>query len=352
MDEKLKKFPCPQCGADITYAPGKGLACPYCGFERGDPDSAGKAVAEYDFTAYLEKAGKGFGGDKSQDVRCEGCGAVTTMTGETMSSECPYCGSPVVVEPPKDAAIRPEGVIPFAVTADTIMEKFRSWLKGRWFAPNALRKMAARDTIDGVYRPFYTFDAATHSWYKGERGEYYYVKETYSDSEGKTAQREVRKTRWYPSSGEIEEFFDDIVIAAGKPLDWNPTYDLSAVKPYDAGFLSGWRAETPTVALKDAWHNAKGKMTAAIRSLCRKDIGGDEQRIDTITTSYNAVRFKLLLLPLYLSSYRFGGKIYRFQANGQTGEIQGERPYSFWKIFFLVVFLLALVGGGIYLFGR
>jgi hypothetical protein len=31
--------------------------------------------------------------------------------------------------------------------------------------------------------------------------------------------------------------------------------------------------------------------------------------------------------------------------NAVTGEVQGQRPYSFWKIFFFVAFALAVVGG-------
>ena len=37
--------------------------------------------------------------------------------------------------------------------------------------------------------------------------------------------------------------------------------------------------------------------------------------------------------------------------NGRTGEVQGERPYSFWKIFFFALAVVALVVTLILIFG-
>ncbi len=55
------------------------------------------------------------------------------------------------------------------------------------------------------------------------------------------------------------------------------------------------------------------------------------------------VRWKHVLLPLWMSSYRFKDKVYRFMINGQTGQVQGERPMSFWKIFFFVSGLIIVL---------
>jgi hypothetical protein len=76
----------------------------------------------------------------------------------------------------------------------------------------------------------------------------------------------------------------------------------------------------------------------------RQDIGGDEQRIERLSTRYTAVTFKHLLLPVYVGAYHFNGKLYQVVVNGRTGEVQGERPYSFWKIaLFVLTLLLALL---------
>jgi hypothetical protein len=75
----------------------------------------------------------------------------------------------------------------------------------------------------------------------------------------------------------------------------------------------------------------------------RNDIGGDEQMIESLSTNYTDVTFKHLLLPVYAGAYRYNGKTYQIMVNGRTGEIQGERPYSFWKIALLVVTILIFV---------
>jgi hypothetical protein len=42
-----------------------------------------------------------------------------------------------------------------------------------------------------------------------------------------------------------------------------------------------------------------------------------------------------------MAAYKYNGKSFRFLVNGQTGEVQGERPWSIWKI--LLAVLLALI---------
>ena len=54
-----------------------------------------------------------------------------------------------------------------------------------------------------------------------------------------------------------------------------------------------------------------------------------------------------ILLPVWLAAYKYRGKTYRFVVNGRTGRVQGERPYSAWKIAFAVLIglILALIAG-------
>jgi hypothetical protein len=62
-----------------------------------------------------------------------------------------------------------------------------------------------------------------------------------------------------------------------------------------------------------------------------------------VDTAYRGITYKHILLPLWLSSYRYGNKTYSFQVNGQSGAVAGARPYSFWKIFFLALAVAAAV---------
>jgi len=76
--------------------------------------------------------------------------------------------------------------------------------------------------------------------------------------------------------------------------------------------------------------------------VCR-DIGGDYQRISTVCTRYGDITYKHVLLPVWISAYRYRDKVYRFLINGQTGEVSGESPKSWWKIALLTVGIVAAV---------
>ena len=51
-----------------------------------------------------------------------------------------------------------------------------------------------------------------------------------------------------------------------------------------------------------------------------------------MNTRYFNVTFKHALLPVWISAYRFHDRTFRFLVNARTGEVQGERPYSWVKI--------------------
>jgi hypothetical protein len=81
----------------------------------------------------------------------------------------------------------------------------------------------------------------------------------------------------------------------------------------------------------------------------RRDIGGDEQRVNSVDTKYSDETFKHILLPIWMAAYKYNNKTYRFVVNGQTGKVQGERPYSAWKIAFAVLLALLAAGAFAYL---
>ena len=89
-------------------------------------------------------------------------------------------------------------------------------------------------------------------------------------------------------------------------------------------------------------------MLPVIESSIRNDIGGDTQQITSINTEYNTISFKHILLPLWISAYKYNNKVFRFTINARTGEVQGERPYSAWKIFFFSLTVVAVIGTIVY----
>ena len=277
------------------------------------------------------------------EVQCRrGCSAIVTFNPPDVASQCDFCGVQIVTQARSaDPILTPEGLLPFRVTKEKATTDLRQWLKSRWFAPNALKDLARPEGIHGVYIPFWTYDTNTSSYYTGERGDHYYVTETYyqQDSEGNQVARtrQCQHTRWSSTSGTVSRWFDDVLVAATLSLAQNrlealEPWDLGELKPYNPAFLAGFKAQRYQVDLEQGFERVKQVIAGEIESDVREDIGGDVQKIHSVSTNYSEVTFKHLLLPVYAGAYRFNQKIYQIVVNGRTGEIQADRPYSIWKI--------------------
>ena len=110
---------------------------------------------------------------------------------------------------------------------------------------------------------------------------------------------------------------------------------------YDEIYIKGFKAESYSIDLEQGFNRAKEHMEGVIRSDIRRHIGGDEQRIHRVNTSYPKITFKYILLPVWTVVYRFKDTYFQVLVNGSTGEIEGERPFSIWKIIALVLTVLA-----------
>jgi predicted RNA-binding Zn-ribbon protein involved in translation (DUF1610 family) len=347
---RQRQFPCTACGANLEFAPGASrLVCPYCGADEVVPERT-RGVEPQD---YLDALGRHDGAQEveSLTVTCEGCGAVTALGPNVTASRCAFCDGPLVAQRSTRRSLRPRALLPFTVERRDAEARFREWLRGRWFAPSDLARRASEDALAGVYLPAWIYDCETTSHYEGERGEWYYETETYTVHEnGKevTRTRQVRHTRWYSASGTVHVPFEDIMVHASASLprallDRLAPWDLGDLVAYDDRFLSGFRAECYQVDLEAGFEQAQDRMAPEIEREVRLDIGGDEQRIDDIDTEYEDIGFRHVLLPVWVSAYRYRGKVHRFVVNARSGAVQGERPYSVPKIAAFVLLVAGLV---------
>ena len=271
---------------------------------------------------------------------------------DTHAAECPFCATPVVTDTGIHRHIKPRGLLPFELDEREARGALTSWLGSLWFAPNGLMDYARKGRkMNGIYVPYWTFDADTRSSYTGQRGDDYYVTRTVV-RDGKKHQVRQRKTRWSSARGRVQRFFDDVLVLASRSLpkrytDGLEPWDLSALEPYKPEYLAGFRAEGYQVELQDGFTEARAFMDRMILRDVKYDIGGDRQRVSNIETQISDVTFKHILLPVWLAAYKYRGRTYRFVVNGRTGRVQGERPYSAWKITIAVLFglIVALIVG-------
>lgn len=348
------RFPCDNCGADFRYDPAKGtLICDHCG-NTGTIEGAGASTAtmitELDYHDALNANLPDIEIEETRVSKCPNCGAQVEFDGDLHAKECPFCATPVVTDTGPHRHIKPRGVLPFALTEPHARESMNTWLGSLWFAPGGLQDYARKGrSMQGIYVPYWTFDADTRSAYTGERGTIYYETRTVM-RDGKRETVQVPKVRWRRAKGRVARFFDDVLVLASTSLpkrftDALEPWDLSEMEPYAPEFLAGFRAEGYGIGLEDGFVEARAFMDRVIARDIKFDIGGDRQRIHTVDTRLSDITFKHILLPVWLAAYKYRGETYRFVVNGRTGRVQGERPYS--KIKIALAVLAGLIVAGI-----
>ncbi|MFJ3698442.1 hypothetical protein ACIPW9_30750 [Streptomyces sp. NPDC090052] len=344
-------YPCQACGATVEFAPGSdAMRCPYCGQEQA-VTSVPRQVREHswDELATLPAKPRGSVPAGVRAYVCPGCAAHTET--DDLSARCQFCATALVAEPDATERVAPEAVVPFGLDRNNAREALRKWTSSRWFAPSSLKKVSEAETFKGSYLPHWTYDAETVSHYRGQRGQYYYVTETYTtteNGESVTKTREVRHTRWFAASGTVSRDFDDVLVAgtnhvATKQLDKLTPWPLEEAKPFQPEYLAGFQTVRYDVEPEDGLVTAKERMADVITRDCRSDIGGDEQRVHSVDTRYSGLTFKLMLLPVWFLTYLYAGKSWQVMVNARTAEVIGERPYSKGKIAAAVVAALVVV---------
>ena len=328
------------------------MQCDHCGNQHtiqvsNDP------ILEYDYYQTLAFQPLAEPDAVHMAIQCEACGATTDFDRNLHADECPFCGTQLVLDSTQTRVIEPKSLLPFAITAEEAKAHYKRWIKRLWFAPNKIKKYARQDRqLNGVYVPYWTYDCASKTQYSGERGDIYYVRRMVRvkiNGRWTTREQMVPKIRWSAAHGQVNNYFDDTLIYASDTLtpeaarELEP-WDLDALRPYQTEFLSGFRSEIYHTDLDDGFDQAQDRIHPIIIQSVRRDIGGDQQRIHQLSTQYSDVTFKHLLLPYWIAGFRFRKKTYQFIVNGRTGEVQGDRPWSYIKITLtilaLVVFLL------------
>jgi len=337
-------FPCANCGAGLRFDPGaERLSCAYCGHEQIVPHAA-EEVQELCFETYFEKAQvseavlEGVVGE----VRCRGCGAQVQLPANISVDNCPFCDA--VIDNPIQAAtpaMQPGAILPFRIARAEAEARFSNWVRTRWFAPSALKKVDRLHKLQGMYAPYWTYDAMTYNFYTGMRGDDYYV----TVGSGRNRRRE-RRTRWTSVEGQVNHWFDDVLVCSSRNLPEQLTdklepWDLAHCTVYRPDYISGFRAERYQIGAREGFGTARKKMDDHIQQLVRARIGGDRQRVNSVKTMVDGVTFKYVLLPMWIAAYKFNNRKYQVLVNGRSGVVMGERPWSWIKITLFVLAILA-----------
>ncbi|MCR5108852.1 MAG: hypothetical protein K6B28_11900 [Lachnospiraceae bacterium] len=345
MKETDKK--CPQCGGTMDFDPATGgLHCPFCDFTMeiaaSTDENGSESAEELDFES-AELTGNCDWGVSQKTVTCKNCGAVSVYDALEVASECPYCGSNQVMEASDVNTLAPGGVVPFKVTPEQAEMSFTKWIKHKLFCPSKAKQSAKADSFNGVYLPYWTFDADTETEYTADFGR---------DRKVKRGDKEQIITDWYPTRGKYDHFFDDELVCGSTRHD---SSILGAILPFDGKdnklykpeYLAGFTAERYSIGLKDGWERAKeilkSKLNSLISDKIRSENRADKVRNLRTNTMYSNIKYKYLLMPIWLSSFEYKGKIYQFMVNGQSGKVGGHTPISALRVAIAILIGIAII---------
>ncbi len=335
-------FACPQCGGATAYsAADGGLTCTSCGyFEAPDRGVVGKAAEDFEFTVDTlnRDSQRGWGGER-KELQCQGCGAYTSLPPDSLTHTCPFCGSNKVIQrQAAQDALRPRYLIPFKIEPEACFRLAREWLGSSWMTPGGLKRLAKVADFNGIYLPFWTFDAATQATWRAEVGH----TSSYTDSKGNRRTRTV----WKWENGRVQLGHNDLLIPGTSKvsnllLTRIRTFNLNDLAEYEPKYLAGLQAQSYDVSLETSWETARHEMRERTRQACRNQASSSKIRNFSMEMAFADERWRYVLLPVYLANYSYQNQSYQVMVNGQTGDVSGQRPVDWLKVWLAIAALLA-----------
>lgn len=210
---------------------------------------------------------------------------------------------------------RPTAMIPFEVDYEEASFYLSHWLKNAPCVVDELQNLrTGRDGLKGIYLPYWTFDSRTTTQYTGKRG---------TGPKGRES--------WEDVSGVAQRSFNDLMVPASRcmpreNLDALEPWLLDKLEPIRPDYVAGFTVEASTMSLEQAFELARPRMDDKICDTIGKKIGGTDYRITSRTTTHTDIRFRYILLPVWLGVYRHEGKLYRVVINARSGEVHGDPP--------------------------
>ncbi|MEM6990734.1 MAG: hypothetical protein AAF721_09560 [Myxococcota bacterium] len=272
--------------------------------------------------------------------QCSSCGAVIDAPANEVATACAYCASHLVDATRGDAVI--DRVAPFRVPKTAALDRLRQHLATRFWAPNALRRLAARGAVQaqlqGVLVPYYAYTAECRSTYSARVGVHWYRTEKVKDKDGKTRDKRIQETEWFPLRGSAVGQLRNHLECGSQGLT---PYEATALRGFDFGravrfdphLLAGWRAELPSRVRATVDREAVEHIRELeARRIRREVLPGDTQRRVTIDGTVTVQGVELVLLPVWITTYTHAGAVYRLLVHGQTGRCVGKAPVSRVKV--------------------
>lgn len=311
---------CPVCGGNLTIHRSGEVRCKHCGHtemrqtERDvRADSLSMALLERKAKPVRWVVGK-------RILHCNQCGAERTIPARKMRAECPFCDSAQVVQQDAIESLeQPAGLVPFKISRDEASARIRESLESfkNRIANLFDKNRIAGQTIEGLYLPFWIFDA----WVE--------VTETRSYMSAQSAESMLGLRASQPR--QEENRFTDALInipicavtspPASLTRKLSP-YDLDAMLAYAPKLLAKYPAELYSVDFDTASLEARSIVSKTMRRKYEAAQRDSEQMRLRVSSLVQNMSFRLVLLPVWIAQLtEVDGDRRVVLVNGQSGEV-------------------------------
>ena len=336
MPDTSVSYKCPNCGGTLTFLPGHDhVTCEFCSTKisiaemdalfAAKEEQAASAAETQEARWNTENTGGTWDAAETANMMiqtCSSCGAELVSDGNTMATECAYCGSPNMIPRRFDGMLRPHFVIPFKKTKEDAIAALKETYKGKRLLPDAFSNENRIKEIQSMYVPFWLFDARVNAAATFDAE---------NKSEYETADEIVTETSHYRCERSGEMTFRGIPVDASKRMDDNymdsiEPFDYAELRPFSAAYFTGHLADKYDVDVKESLPRADTRLeSSVIRALDSTLTGYDSTSLSgslTIKKAEGDVSYAMM--PVWILTTNYKGKPYTFMMNGQTGKFVGS----------------------------
>lgn len=327
MPNELTNYQCPNCTGPLHFSEETGLLqCDYCEgtFTVEAVEAAYAQKNERAETQWSEKE------DKVRAFSCPSCSAELILPYETAASCCPYCNNPTIVPGKLSGARRPDFVIPFKVSKEQALQALKNHYRGKPLLPKAFSEENHIEQIQGVYVPFWLFDARAGGsmTFSATRVHMHSTpRENITETDHFLVRRGGRML-FSRLPADASQRMPDAHMDAIEP------FDFGELKPFSLSYLPGFMADRYDVEKDEAFKRVKLRCTNSFEAALNASASGYSTCVPTQKElSVVPEDVKYAMLPVWMLATQWNGKRFLFALNGQTGKLIGDLPIDRKRLF-------------------
>jgi ribosomal protein S27E len=256
----------------------------------------------------------------TQVIQCDACGGSVVFDAGHQAARCLFCGSVAVhADDGGEPVLVPDVMLPFEVSRADADERFRRWARSSWWHAAPLRRLSIE--LHQLLLPVWRFDAALETHWAG-----LVAAATRSGTRPQAGVEHAELTTLVPASMGLREA------------------ELQALQPFREGTAIRFDVrlphEVPALSERAAAEVARGLLTEDHRARIVRSHRLERCRCSVLMRVREA---RLSMVPIYIGSFRYRDRPWRFVINGQTGKVTGGAPLDRIKIAAVAGLVIAVI---------